>query len=149
MGSPSSLKCYNNSAPGRSLVGEETVGFPDEVLEVLKKRKKVAVKKSSLRGPCTVSNGCCEPLTGRLYLHNHICNFPMPPIPSSPSSRIVIYYQTQHNPDGTPCSILPVITNSNIAVTHVNVAALHLNDPPGHITLVSVVSNNFYTLGRS
>ncbi|KAH8656553.1 glycoside hydrolase superfamily [Tricladium varicosporioides] len=59
----------------------------------------------------------------------------MPPIPSSHSSRIVIYYQTQHNPDGTSCSILPLITNSNIAVTHINVAALHLNDPPGHITL--------------
>ncbi|KAF4626706.1 hypothetical protein G7Y89_g11454 [Cudoniella acicularis] len=59
----------------------------------------------------------------------------MPPIPPSPTSRIVIYYQTQHNPDGTPCSILPIITNANIAVTHVNVAAIHLNDPPGNITL--------------
>ncbi|TVY47976.1 Chitinase 2 [Lachnellula cervina] len=60
----------------------------------------------------------------------------MPPIPSSPTPRIVIYYQTLHNPDGTPCSILPIITKPDITVTHVNVAAIHLNDPPGNITLV-------------
>jgi hypothetical protein len=60
----------------------------------------------------------------------------MPPIPPPPTPRIVIYYQTQHNQDGTPCSILPIITQPNIAVTHVNVAAIHLNDPPGNIHLV-------------
>lgn len=60
----------------------------------------------------------------------------MPPIPASETPRIVIYYQTLHNPDGTPCSILPIITQPNIAVTHVIVAAIHLNDPPGYITLV-------------
>jgi hypothetical protein len=64
----------------------------------------------------------------------------MPPIPPSatpsPTPRIVIYYQTLHNPDGTPCSILPIITQPEIEVTHVNVAAIHLNDPPGNITLV-------------
>lgn len=60
----------------------------------------------------------------------------MPPIPFSPTPRIVIYYQTQHNPDGTSCSILPIITQPNIAVTHVILAAIHLNDPPGNITLV-------------
>ncbi|KAG9229840.1 glycoside hydrolase family 18 protein [Amylocarpus encephaloides] len=59
----------------------------------------------------------------------------MPPIPPSPTPRIVIYYQTQHHPDGSSCSILPIITEPNIAVTHVNLAAIHLNDPPGHITL--------------
>ncbi|KAH8590987.1 glycoside hydrolase superfamily [Bisporella sp. PMI_857] len=58
----------------------------------------------------------------------------MPPIPSE-TPRIVIYYQTQHNPDGTPCSILPIITQPDIVVTHVNLAAIHLNDPPGNITL--------------
>jgi hypothetical protein len=60
----------------------------------------------------------------------------MAPIPPQHTPRIVIYYQTQHNPDGTPCSILPIITQPNISVTHVNVAAIHLNDPPGNITLV-------------
>ncbi|TAQ87197.1 hypothetical protein B7494_g4471 [Chlorociboria aeruginascens] len=58
----------------------------------------------------------------------------MPPIPTPPP-RIIIYYQTLHSPDGTPCSILPIIKEPNIAVTHVNVAAIHLNDPPGNITL--------------
>ncbi|KAI9047212.1 hypothetical protein LZ554_008666 [Drepanopeziza brunnea f. sp. 'monogermtubi'] len=59
----------------------------------------------------------------------------MPPIPASDTPRIVIYYQTQHNQDGTPCSILPIITQPNIRVTHVNLAAIHLNDPPGNIHL--------------
>ncbi|KAG4442019.1 hypothetical protein IFR05_002487 [Cadophora sp. M221] len=59
----------------------------------------------------------------------------MPPLPLPSTPRIVIYYQTQHNPDGTPCSILPIITQPNIAVTHVNLAAIHLNDPPGNIHL--------------
>ncbi|PQE23874.1 hypothetical protein CJF30_00008859 [Rutstroemia sp. NJR-2017a BBW] len=59
----------------------------------------------------------------------------MPPIPVSPTPRIVVYYQTLHHPDNRPCSILPLITQPNIAVTHVNVAAIHLNDPPGNITL--------------
>ncbi|KAK2623888.1 hypothetical protein QTJ16_006522 [Diplocarpon rosae] len=59
----------------------------------------------------------------------------MPPVPPTHTPRIVVYYQTQHNPDGTPCSILPIITEPNIAVTHVNLAAIHLNDPPGNIHL--------------
>lgn len=64
----------------------------------------------------------------------------MPPIPPPPTPRIVIYYQTQHHPDGTVCSILPIITQPEIKVTHVNVAAIHLNDPPGNITLVHLSS---------
>ncbi|KAG9240947.1 glycoside hydrolase family 18 protein [Calycina marina] len=59
----------------------------------------------------------------------------MPPIPHAETPRIVIYYQTLHNQDGSSCSILPIITQPNIDVTHVNVAAIHLNDPPGNITL--------------
>ncbi|CAD6499259.1 BgTH12-04910 [Blumeria graminis f. sp. triticale] len=49
--------------------------------------------------------------------------------------RIVIYYQTQIHADGSVCSILPLITKPITFVTHVNVAAIHLNDPPGNITL--------------
>ncbi|ATZ46672.1 hypothetical protein BCIN_02g00570 [Botrytis cinerea B05.10] len=59
----------------------------------------------------------------------------MPPVPIPTTPRIVIYYQTQHHSDGKLCSILPIITKPNISVTHVNVAAIHLNDPPGNITL--------------
>jgi hypothetical protein len=65
----------------------------------------------------------------------------MPPIPLPPTPRIVIYYQTQHNQDGTSCSILPIITQPDIAVTHVILAAIHLNDPPGNITLVRSSTN--------
>jgi len=64
----------------------------------------------------------------------------MPPISLPPTPRLVIYYQTLHNPDGTPCSILPIITQPGIAVSHVNLAAIHLNDPPGNITLVRASS---------
>ncbi|RFU30715.1 hypothetical protein B7463_g5627, partial [Scytalidium lignicola] len=59
----------------------------------------------------------------------------MPPIPPPSTPRIVIYYQTLHTPDGRPISILPIVTQPNIEVTHINVAAIHLNDPPGNITL--------------
>ncbi|KAM3068899.1 hypothetical protein ACMFMG_004072 [Clarireedia jacksonii] len=59
----------------------------------------------------------------------------MPPIPASPTPRIVVYYQTLHHPDGRSISILPLITQPRIAVTHVIIAALHINDPPGNITL--------------
>jgi len=69
-------------------------------------------------------------------LHHSLPAYSMPPIPHPSTPRIVIYYQTLHHPDGTPCSILPIITQPNIAVTHVNLAAIHLNDPPGNITLV-------------
>ncbi|KAI1007637.1 hypothetical protein K3495_g575 [Podosphaera aphanis] len=49
--------------------------------------------------------------------------------------RIILYFQTQHDSDGTPCSILPLITRSSVSVTHVNVAAIHVNEPPGNIKL--------------
>jgi hypothetical protein len=60
----------------------------------------------------------------------------MPPIPLAATPRIVVYHQTLHQQDGTSCSILPLITQPGIAVTHVVLAAIHLNDPPGNITLV-------------
>lgn len=58
----------------------------------------------------------------------------MPPLPVSATPRIILYFQTLHSPDGEPVSILPIITQPNITVTHVNLAAIHLNDPPGNIT---------------
>ena len=56
----------------------------------------------------------------------------MAPIPASP--RVVCYHQTQFLHDGTFVSILPLITEATGA-THVNVAAFHINDNPGDITL--------------
>ncbi|KAF2858650.1 glycoside hydrolase family 18 protein [Piedraia hortae CBS 480.64] len=48
--------------------------------------------------------------------------------------RLIIYHQTHHTPDGTPVSLLPLITYET-GITHVIIAAFHLNEQPGHITL--------------
>ncbi|KAK3674033.1 hypothetical protein LTR78_006236 [Recurvomyces mirabilis] len=49
--------------------------------------------------------------------------------------RVVLYHQTHHGPnDGPPVSLLPLLTH-NTGITHIIIAAIHLNDPPGHITL--------------
>ncbi|KAL2760397.1 glycoside hydrolase family 18 protein [Sodiomyces alcalophilus JCM 7366] len=49
--------------------------------------------------------------------------------------RVVTYYQTHHTRDGMPISILPVLTQPDISVTHVIVAAIHINEDPDKITL--------------
>lgn len=63
----------------------------------------------------------------------------MPPIPSSAAGpnlpRIILYYQTTHTRDGKPISILPLIREPGISVTHVMVAAIHINENPDAITL--------------
>lgn len=50
--------------------------------------------------------------------------------------RVVCYHQT-HYRDGKFVSILPLVTEAvdQIAVTHIIIAAIHLNEPPGNITL--------------
>jgi hypothetical protein len=55
---------------------------------------------------------------------------------SSPSTggRLVLYQQTHHERDGTPISLLPLIEQHS-GLTHLYVAALHVNDRPGDITL--------------
>jgi hypothetical protein len=60
----------------------------------------------------------------------------MPPLPSDPgkSPRLVLYQQTHHTPSGDPISLLPLLTK-NTGLTHLYIAAFHLNDRPGHITL--------------
>ncbi|KAH8733803.1 glycoside hydrolase superfamily [Ilyonectria robusta] len=61
----------------------------------------------------------------------------MPPLPSSTSHlpRIVTYYQTHHDSAGNPISVLPLITQPGIALTHIIVAAIHINEHPDKITL--------------
>lgn len=61
---------------------------------------------------------------------------PSPPKLLSPSNgpRLVVYHQTIHDPQGACNSLLPLLTN-NTGITHVIVAAIHLNDGPGNITL--------------
>ena len=65
----------------------------------------------------------------------------MPPTPPGPfltlgeGPRVIVYHQTHHLSDSSqPVSLLPLITN-NTGITHVIIAAFHLNDPPGNITL--------------
>ncbi|KAK8001501.1 glycoside hydrolase superfamily [Apiospora marii] len=52
-----------------------------------------------------------------------------------PLPRIVLYHQTTHDPNGNHISILPLITQPGIAVTHIIVAAIHINDDPNGLTL--------------
>lgn len=56
-------------------------------------------------------------------------------LPLGQGPRVILYHQTNHLPNnGPPVSLLPLLTN-NTGLTHVILAALHLNDPAGHITL--------------
>lgn len=62
----------------------------------------------------------------------------MPPIPGVPSvstwnPRVVCYFQTYHR-DGEYTSLLPLITNTS-GVTHVILAAIHINWDPKNLTL--------------
>ncbi|KAF2971886.1 hypothetical protein GQX73_g1709 [Xylaria multiplex] len=56
--------------------------------------------------------------------------------PSSSSlPRLVLYHQTTHHPDGALCSILPLITQPGISVSHIIIAAIHINEDPDALTL--------------
>ncbi|KAH7165799.1 family 18 glycoside hydrolase [Dactylonectria macrodidyma] len=61
----------------------------------------------------------------------------MPPLPPSanPLPRIITYYQTHHDSAGNPISVLPLITQPGIALTHVILAAIHINEHPDKLTL--------------
>lgn len=41
--------------------------------------------------------------------------------------RLVIYFQTTHDEDGNPISMLPLVTEKNIALTHLIVCSFHIN----------------------
>ena len=51
--------------------------------------------------------------------------------------RVVCYHQTHHRRNGDYVSILPLLTEATdlIGITHLIVAAIHLNEAPGDITL--------------
>ncbi|KAI5369768.1 Putative glycoside hydrolase family 18, catalytic domain, glycosyl hydrolase family 18 (GH18) active [Septoria linicola] len=56
-------------------------------------------------------------------------------LPLGQGPRVIVYHQTHHGPDGgPPVSLLPLITN-NTGVTHVIIAAIHVNDKPEDLTL--------------
>ncbi|KAI0471746.1 family 18 glycoside hydrolase [Xylariaceae sp. FL0804] len=52
-----------------------------------------------------------------------------------PLPRLILYHQTIHDPKGNLVSILPLITQPGIAVTHIIVAAIHVNEDPDALTL--------------
>ncbi|KAK8217555.1 hypothetical protein M8818_001313 [Zalaria obscura] len=59
---------------------------------------------------------------------------PLPSLlPLGQGPRVVVYHQTIHQ-HGKHVSLLPLITNQT-GVTHVIIAAIHLNEGPGNITL--------------
>ncbi|KAI0881087.1 glycoside hydrolase family 18 protein [Annulohypoxylon maeteangense] len=55
--------------------------------------------------------------------------------PTRPTPRIIMYYQTTHDPDGNLISTLPLITQPGISLTHLIVAAIHINEDPDGLTL--------------
>ncbi|KAI8964914.1 glycoside hydrolase family 18 protein [Daldinia sp. FL1419] len=55
--------------------------------------------------------------------------------PAGITPRIVIYYQTTHDSNGNHISILPLLKEPNISVTHLIVAAIHINEDPNGLTL--------------
>ncbi|KAK4219212.1 chitinase [Rhypophila decipiens] len=67
----------------------------------------------------------------------------MPPIPNQHvhTPRIITYYQTHHTPsseeypDGKHISILPLLQQPGISLTHVILAAIHINSSPSALTL--------------
>ena len=66
------------------------------------------------------------------FLHTHFMP-PLPPLDPTQSPRVVVYHQTHYH-NGAYVSILPLLTEKT-GVTHVIVAAIHLNEPAGNITL--------------
>ncbi|KAK6074912.1 chitinase [Seiridium cupressi] len=59
----------------------------------------------------------------------------MAPIPRTSLPRLILYHQTVNDPSGNPISILPLITQPDISVTHLIVAAIHINSDPSGLTL--------------
>ncbi|ROW06349.1 hypothetical protein VPNG_07489 [Cytospora leucostoma] len=61
--------------------------------------------------------------------------------------RLVIYFQTTHDSSGSPISMLPLVTEQNIALTHLIVCSFHIN-LNGEIHLNDYPPDNplFYTL---
>ncbi|KAL2119271.1 hypothetical protein VTJ04DRAFT_6231 [Mycothermus thermophilus] len=59
----------------------------------------------------------------------------MPPLPHPPLPRLITYYQTHHTPSGDFISILPLLRHPGIHITHVILAAIHINEDPSGLTL--------------
>ncbi|KAL0467119.1 glycoside hydrolase superfamily [Neurospora intermedia] len=59
----------------------------------------------------------------------------MAPLPHQHVPRLITYYQTHHTPSGDPISVLPFLQKPGINLTHLILAAIHINSDPEGITL--------------
>jgi len=61
---------------------------------------------------------------------------------------VITYYQTHHDSSGNHISILPLVRDGHVSVTHIILAAIHINDDPQAITLNDHAPNDtrFQTL---
>lgn len=88
--------------------------------------------------PCCFccSGGVISPLRRGLTVGNRLkMTLSSPKLLSlTTGPRLIVYHQTLHDPEGNYHSLLPLLTN-NTGITHVIIAAIHLNDEPGNITL--------------
>ncbi|KAJ4153303.1 hypothetical protein LMH87_009795 [Akanthomyces muscarius] len=61
--------------------------------------------------------------------------------------RLVVYFQTTHDQSGNPISMLPLINEKGIALTHLIVCSLHVNkDSEVHLNDYPPGDPHFYTL---
>lgn len=65
----------------------------------------------------------------------------MVPIPSPGLPRVVVYFQSHHHPDGSPISILPLIQEPGIRLTHLMLAAFHINRKPDPTQIITLNDN--------
>ncbi|KAJ4423470.1 hypothetical protein N0V82_001794 [Gnomoniopsis sp. IMI 355080] len=65
----------------------------------------------------------------------------MVPVPSPGLPRVVVYFQSHHNPDGSPISILPLIQEPDIRLTHLMLAAFHINRKPDPTQIITLNDN--------
>ncbi|KAK3904290.1 chitinase 2 [Staphylotrichum tortipilum] len=59
----------------------------------------------------------------------------MAPLPHPALPRLITYYQTHHTPSGASISVLPLLQKPGISLTHLILAAIHINEDPSAITL--------------
>ncbi|KAK0728168.1 glycoside hydrolase family 18 protein [Lasiosphaeria miniovina] len=59
----------------------------------------------------------------------------MPPLPHQHVPRIITYYQTHHDGEGKHISVLPLLQQAGVKLTHLMLAAIHLNEDPAALTL--------------
>lgn len=59
-------------------------------------------------------------------LFAHVCS-PCTNQPWDGGSRLVLYFQTTHDSHGSPISLLPLITEQGIGLTHLIIASFHIN----------------------